>query len=165
MSSVWRKTLVYLGLFEEPDPHDEPAANGRRAAPAEPPEPAAVASGNVRPLRTAFPDAGGHAAAAPMLEPDPPLAAEVVVVGVREFDDSERIGRMYRDGHPVLFDLSEVGRPLARRVLDFVAGMTYALEGRLTPAGTLAFLLVPAGVEVPRAERRRLASLGYGSDA
>lgn len=164
MSSAWRKTLVYLGLVEEPEMHDEaPRHNGTGVSvpTARGPEPR---PGNVRPLRAAVPD-GPALQTVTIPDEHPDVAREVVVVGVRRFDDSERIGATYRDGHPVLFDLSEVDRKVARRVLDFVAGMTYALGGRLTSAGSLAFLLVPAGVDVSRAEQRRLASLGYGSDA
>lgn len=161
MSNVWRKTLVYLGLVEEPEPYGEPVAANRHApsgvgASGGSPPPAT----NVRPLRAAAPD-GTPPAPVGLLDFE--VATDVVVVGVRHFDDSERVAATYRDGHPVLFDLSDLDRPTARRVLDFVSGVTYALEGQLTAAGSLAFLLVPAGVEVAPAERQRLASLGYGS--
>lgn len=186
---MWNRTLVYLGLREEPEemydeaparfvPEDDPDL----AADREPRDTrrtlagvggrdmavgaagAAMAAGaadhparhddNVRPLRL------GDAGAA---------ASRVAVVEVKDFDDVEAVGARYRTGQAVLFDLTRAERAVARRVVDFVAGLTYALRGELTKVGSRAFLLVPDGVELPSGERRRLGDLGYrlptGSDA
>lgn len=156
MSSAWRKTLVYLGLVEEPEEHDElpQRFDDRRRAPEQPsraePDP-------VRPLRLQEPGSP-HVRA---MQPD--AATRTAVVDVASFDDCERIGTRYRSGNPVVFDLSEVDRDLGRRVLDFVSGVTFALRGSLTKVGSRAFLLVPDGVEISAEDRRRLESLGFRS--
>lgn len=155
---VWRKTLVYLGLVEEPEEHDdlpeqfetgdaqdEPADRGRAA--------------NVRPLRVPEPGAA-HVRA--MARGD---VVRVSIVEVSGFEDCELIGSRYRGGQPVVFDLSQVDQATARRVLDFVSGTTYALRGRLRRAGERAFLLLPDGAHLPPEEARRLAAMGYGVDA
>jgi cell division inhibitor SepF len=177
--SYWRKTLVYLGLVEEPDeyeeltaapppPRDDEPARGRSrralatdGADREPyPEPLPSEperASNVRPLR---------AAEAAHLRPmNGATPARVSIVEVGSFDDCEVIGVRYRAGQPVVFDLGAVDAPVARRVLDFVSGVTYALRGQLTRVGERAFLLVPAGVEVTDDEQRRLVDLGYGGVA
>lgn len=180
-SGVWRKTLVYLGLVEEPEEHDElpeqldrydrypeqqplhrePEPAGR---PAPAPAPVSVPrdSGNVRPLRA--PEPGS-----PHVRATQQGAARVAVLHIDSFEDVERIGERYRAGQPVLFDLAQVDKATSRRVLDFVSGITYALRGRLTKAGGRAFLLVPDGIEVPSDERHRLGEMGYqlrvGSEA
>ena len=172
MSSAWRKTLIYLGLVEEPEDYEElPDQYGReREAPRAEPAGDRRSSdwwgergreegreADVRPLRVPEPGAP-HVRA---------MAADgkvrVTVIEVRDFDDCEQIGARYRAGHPVLFDLLGVDTATGRRVLDFVSGVTFALRGRLSKVGTRAFLLVPDGVEVPPEERRRLAGLGYGA--
>jgi cell division inhibitor SepF len=164
-SGVWYRTLVYLGLKEEPeegyddlpervvghdgdhdrfDPVDDPdAVRGDHVA--------ATTDSNVRPLRVAEP------APALVLGGVPRLA--VVEVGV--FDDVEDIGSRYRTGQPVVFDVGAADAATARRVVDFVSGLTYALRGRMRKVGVRAFLLVPDGVELPHEELDRLASLGY----
>ena len=79
------------------------------------------------------------------------------------FDDgAAEIGRQYRMGSPVLFDMTDADPATARRILDFVSGVTFALRGRLTKVASRAFLIVPEGIELPAAERERLAALGYG---
>lgn len=198
MSGMWNRTLVYLGLKEEPeegydppeaerfdaedDPHAEhapPRAADREPAraidvrdhevadDAERPRPRPVPVGsaapdetNVRPLRSgdvhvrAMGSAGG---------------SRVAVVQVDVFEDVESIGSRYRTGQAVLFDVTGADRATGRRVVDFVAGLTFALRGKLTKVGSWAFLLVPDGIELSADERRRLGELGYripsGSDA
>jgi FtsZ-interacting cell division protein YlmF len=166
---MWNRTLVYLGLKEEPDevydelagrfvPGEDPdiAASGRpgtavrdRAVTAavREPELRAVDSSNVRPLRVP--------------ETLTPASQRVAQVAIIDFDDVEAVGARYRTGQPVLFDLADAPAATARRVVDFVSGLTYALRGELTKVGTRVFLLVPDGVRLPVDERRRLTELGY----
>lgn len=179
-SGLWYRTLVYLGLKEEPEEgyDDLPERMGgggddrggpthRRFDPAGDPDldrgrrpgdrDATWSRGddereNVRPLRVA--DGGDNIR---------PLASPVrlAVVEVGRFEDVEEVGSRYRTGQPVLFDVAGADSAAARRVVDFVAGLTYALRGRMTKVGGRAFLLVPDGVELPPDEVRRLDALGY----
>jgi cell division inhibitor SepF len=153
MSSMWHRTLVYLGLKEEPeegyDDLPERIAVGDDGAPGQVDERGDVV---VRPLRPA-----------PTADEEEPVreAIRVAMVEIREFEDVEGVGARYRTGQPVVFDASATDAATARRVLDFVSGMTYALHGKLDKVGTKAFLLVPDGTRVPETELRRLASQGY----
>jgi cell division inhibitor SepF len=114
------------------------------------PDPVEVVEDNVRPLRLAE----GAASAARTV-------SRVAQVEVTAFDDVEAVGARYRTGQAVLFDLSGTDAATARRVVDFVAGLTYALRGSLTKVGSRAFLLVPESAQVTPEERRRLTDLGY----
>jgi cell division inhibitor SepF len=157
----WHRTLIYLGLKEEPeegygDPPDESAGAGSQVA-AQPEPDGRRGDVTVRPLRPA--PVGGER----------PPSVRAAVVEVRVFDDVEAIGSRFRTGQAVLFDAAGSDSATARRVLDFVSGMTYVSRGSLNKVGGRAFLLVPDGVHVPDDERRRLSGLGYrlpaGSDA
>ena len=77
-------------------------------------------------------------------------------------EGAAEIGRQYRMGSPVLFDMTDADGATARRILDFVSGVTFALRGRMVKMSARAFLMVPEGVELPASERERLAALGYG---
>lgn len=170
--SMWRKTLVYLGLVEELEEHDEmiermPAEYGNDHGRdpddvlGERPEPTRPLltdePSNVRPLARATEPGGAHVR--PMAAG---LGARIQVVAVSTFDDgAAEIGRQYRMGSPVLFDLADADGATARRVLDFVSGVTFALRGRMTRMSGRAFLIVPEGVDLPASERERLAALGY----
>lgn len=158
-NGVWQKTLVYLGLWEEPEaePYDDLGARGEDVG-GDGTAPGASGSStggssNVRPLRLADGSDGsvvridGH---------------RTVVVEVRDFEaDTERIVRHHREGTPLLFDLATVDATTARRVLDVVSGMTYALNGQLSKVASRAFLLLPEGVRLAPEERARLEAQGY----
>lgn len=152
--SMWQRTLIYLGLREEPEEaYDElpergtQEFNGHEANRGD-----GSSHGSVRPLRVA--DDEGRVRRVPG-------NARVAVVEVTVFDDVEAVGARYRTGQPVLFDVARADAATARRVLDFVSGVTYALRGQLTKVGSRAFLLVPDGVELDAEERDRLTARGY----
>lgn len=148
-NGVWQKALVYLGLWEEheAEPYDD-------IQPRETDDRATESHGNVRPLRLADrQDEGGSVVRLDV--------ARTTVVEVASFEDCEQVGRAYREGLPVLFDLAAVDRTTARRVIDFVSGMTYARHGKLVKVASRAFLLTPEGVQVTSDERLRLEARGY----
>lgn len=164
MSGIWDRTLVYLGLREEPEmldgaqttdsegvfvpEHDPHAAH----APARPNVAiSAPRSSNVRALR---PDELPHVGFGMATD-------RVAIVAVNLFNDVEGIGSRYRSGQVVLIEMPDVDVATGRRVLDFVGGLTYGLRGTLTKLRPRVFLLVPDGRRVPADEVRRLEGLGY----
>ena len=163
MSGVWRKTLVYLGLVEEPDEDLLDRPSTAEPAPLVTPSAASEVApmrepSNVTPLRPVEP--GG-----PHVRPVQGFGGRVTVVRAVTFDDAQDVGARYRSGQPVLLDLGSVDPRVGRRLLDFVSGMIYALRGDISAVGGKAFLLVPEGTDVTAEERRRLAELGYRSNA
>lgn len=106
---------------------------------------------NVRHLR---PDRGGGQA--------PGRGRRVAIVAVGDYETGAReVGQRFRGDVPVVFDLTDAPPDDRRRVLDFVAGVTYALHGEMMKVGARSFLIVPEGGEVPAGEWERLAGLGY----
>ena len=179
MSGMWNRTLIYLGLREEPEEiYDEFVERPSAEEPVREtealdrghaystvgvrPEPASTSTASrlahpaddevVRPLRNG--DVRLHPTAAS-------ATARAALVEVLAFEDVEAVGARYRTGQPVLFDVQGTDKETARRVVDFVSGLTYGLRGQLTKVGARAFLLVPDGLELPEDERRRLSDLGY----
>lgn len=146
---LWQKTLVYLGLWEEPEAEPYDDLGHREVA-----EPSPATSSNVRPLRVAGEQGGDRTARID--------GQRTEIIEVRDFDaDVERIVRHHRDGTPLLFDLAAVDATTARRVLDVVSGMTYALRGELSKVASRAFLLLPRGTRLPPEEKARLEAQGY----
>jgi cell division inhibitor SepF len=162
--TVWTRTLVYLGLREEPDDVDWSRLEGSEtgdAAHATPPAGLAEARAGIR---VAAPGPSGPSGSSNVrsLRSGLDVSSErVAVVQVHAFDDVETIGSRYRLRNAVLFDMSGCEKDVARRVLDFVSGLTYATRGVLVRVAGRAFLLTPEGVDLPLDERRRLGQLGY----
>ncbi len=175
MASVWRRTMVYLGLvddeeYEDYEPYDEvpppPAPAPRRQAavrqaPVDPvfePEPA---PGAVRTLPRE-PATGGitiqrPAVVRPIVTAQQP---KVHVVAPNGFNDAQEIGDKLKVSQPVILNLQGVNRDLSRRLIDFASGLTYGLGGQMERVAEQVFLLTPSNVELPAEEKRRLQERG-----
>ena len=164
--NLWGRTLVYLGLREEAEDQVDWQALEDTDVDSVPQSASGLSSGSgarvVTPVARASVPARTEVSNVRPLRSGLDVSAErVAVVQVQVFDDVETIGSRYRLRNPVLFDVSGCSRDVARRVVDFVSGLTYASRGSLRRTAPKAFLLVPEGVDIPLDERRRLAQLGY----
>jgi len=77
-----------------------------------------------------------------------PPHVEFCLVVPQDFDDAQQIADRLRAGGPVIVDLQGCEAELAKRVIDFCSGLTYALEGSLEYLGEKVVLLTPHNVEL-----------------
>ena len=61
----------------------------------------------------------------------------------------------------MILNLQNVDGDLARRMVDFCAGLTYALDGQIQTVASRVFLLTPRNVEVSAEERKRIAERAF----
>ncbi|MGD6746404.1 cell division protein SepF [Streptomyces sp. BH106] len=64
------------------------------------------------------------------------------------FRDARRIGEMFRDGVPVIMNLTSMEAADAKRVVDFAAGLIFGLRGSIDRVATRVFLLSPADTQI-----------------
>ena len=80
----------------------------------------------------------------------------MTVVNPTGFDDGARAAaNAFKHRQPVILNLQRVDGNLSKRMVDFCAGLAYALDGRLRPIADGLFLLTPEGVEVSRSGNPR----------
>jgi cell division protein sepF len=80
---------------------------------------------------------------ASMPQQDPP-AVEMVLVHPERYEDGTAIADRFDERHPALINLEGMPTAAARRLLDFLAGVAYAQDGRLEKVARNAYLLLPA---------------------
>ncbi|MGW7042980.1 cell division protein SepF [Streptomyces avermitilis] len=68
------------------------------------------------------------------------------------FRDARGIGELFRDGVPVIINLTAMEPTDAKRVVDFAAGLTFGLRGTIERVATRVFLLTPANTEIVSGE-------------
>lgn len=73
---------------------------------------------------------------------------KVVVMEPRSFEEVKDIADNLKDRRPVIVNLEQADAELARRVVDFVMGATYALNGSQQKVGNGIFLFVPANMDI-----------------
>lgn len=87
---------------------------------------------------------------------EPVVRIETVVPTT--YNDARRIGDNFRGGIPVIMNLSEISEDEAKRLVDFAAGLVFAVHGNLTRITAKVFLLTPESVEVTDEDKKRLAA-------
>ena len=139
MSNPLRKTMVYLGLADEEVDYEQSAAAHATAAPVAPTSSGTGQRAPVTPLRRPSSTRGS----APSHDMN-----EILTVHPRRFNDAEAIAESFREGIPVIMNLTQMSEPDARRLIDFASGLSIGLYGRIERVTSKVFLLSPAHVAV-----------------
>ena len=88
-----------------------------------------------------------------------PTAMKVVVIEPKVFEDSENITHQLRDMRPVLINFENTDPHEAARIVDFVSGATFALDGKLEKVGKDIFMCVPVNISIDHNEKANMADL------
>ncbi|QWT23177.1 cell division protein SepF [Subtercola sp. PAMC28395] len=157
MANPLRKTMVYLGLADEELEYEDSAAQpvAHVAHPqASSPVPSAASAaahstgnnGNrapVTPLRRN--SAGSNSAQKNVV---PLEMNEILTVHPKQYKDAQVIAESFREGIPVIINLSQMTDADARRLIDFAGGLSQGLYGKIERVTSKVFLLSPSHVSV-----------------
>lgn len=127
---IMEKMWGSLGLFEtveteEERPHQEEAADHK-----------AKKGGNLVNLPTAQ-----------------PKQIKVMVIEPFSFDDAQHVADHLKNRKPVVINLENTDKDVAKRMIDFISGTTYALGGTIQKVGNNIFLCAPNNVDVAYSTR------------
>jgi cell division inhibitor SepF len=182
LKDSWHRTLVYFGLAEEydddpdydPDTGPEVALedryrerpNVRRLAPRRRADEIDDIFGDEQPrggrqhtvLRSVQ---GGRTSPGRNGDRD----FQVHVVHPKSFNDAQQVADKFKRDIPVIINLQDADQDLPRRMIDFVSGLTYALDGGMQRIADKVFMLTPRNVELSAEERARLIEKGFFNQA
>lgn len=130
MANALRKTLEFLGLAE--DSHDDHQSSKSPSRP-ESPQPAPRAT--VTPLRRGSKNGMSD-------------VNEILTVHPKKYDDAKAIAETFREGIPVIINLTQMSESEARRLVDFSSGLSQGLHGHIERVTPKVFLLSPSHVLV-----------------
>ncbi len=86
---------------------------------------------------------------------------QMKLVAPRSFNDAQQVADEFKSQRPVILNLQDTNNDLARRLIDFCSGLTYALGGGMQKIANQTFLLTPANVRVSAAEAERMLERGF----
>jgi len=110
----------------------------------------------------------GATAAGPMsrgavVRPIPAAAtAKPHIVAPTSFNEAQEVADNIKANVPVIMNLQDVDRDLARRLIDFASGLCYGLSGTMERVANSVYLLTPSDVEVSAEDRRRIVERNGG---
>lgn len=85
---------------------------------------------------------------------------EVAVLQPQSYEDSREIADRLKNKKAVVINLEELSKEDAIKVLDFVSGVVYALEGDIQKVSSGIFLIAPYNVNIASDVRDELKSTG-----
>jgi cell division inhibitor SepF len=90
-----------------------------------------------------------------------PDGPRITTLHPRTYNEARQIGEHFRDGTPVIMNLTEMDDVDAKRLVDFAAGLVFGLHGTIERVTAKVFLLSPADVEVAPEDKARIAEKGF----
>jgi cell division inhibitor SepF len=155
MSGAMRKMGVYLGLLEDTDRYDDDYDDHESE----------IRDADRRPVRAVRTESGSSAApVAHLSEHRRPSAAEmsrITTLHPRTYNEARTIGEHFREGIPVIMNLSEMDDNDAKRLVDFAAGLVFAVHGTIERVTSKVFLLSPPNVTVAAEDKQLIAEGGF----
>jgi cell division inhibitor SepF len=186
MAGMMRKAAVYLGLMEDEDryAYDEyedeleddaaqhPQPEVRREERRAEPQSAVVLREEHHPEEyrasvSTIPErrkAGGSVMySVPMdrANDHDSSAYRITTLHPRTYNEARTIGEHFREGTPVIMNLTEMDDADAKRLVDFAAGLIFGLRGSIERVTQKVFLLSPANVDVTAEDKARIAEGGF----
>ncbi|WP_030542976.1 cell division protein SepF [Streptomyces albus] len=145
---------------------DEPV---RVAQPPAQREPVAAVAESGRPARIApvasiTPERQSLEKNAPVIMPKVVSEREpyrITTLHPRTYNEARTIGEHFREGTPVIMNLTEMDDTDAKRLVDFAAGLVFGLHGSIERVTQKVFLLSPANVDVTAEDKARIAEGGF----
>ncbi|HET7140706.1 MAG TPA: cell division protein SepF [Arthrobacter sp.] len=79
---------------------------------------------------------------------EPSALRQITTIHPRSYNDAKLIGESFRDGIPVIMNVTDMGEADAKRLVDFSAGLVFGLRGSIERVTNKVFLLSPSYIEV-----------------
>jgi cell division inhibitor SepF len=152
MANALRKMANYLGLMDDPDfaSENEAGAATARALESKP---------KSREFRPAALVVAATTPAAVQL--DLPVLDRIVTLHPRFYNEARTIGEQYREGNPVIINLSDMDESERKRLVDFSSGLVFGHHGTIERVTSKVFLLSPANVRVSSEDKTAAAEASF----
>ncbi|MCD4526349.1 cell division protein SepF [Nocardioides sp. cx-173] len=164
MSGAMRRIGEYLGLLEDTGRYDEydgddydtqhtaPVAAAPRTQRLKETRPAPVADLSERRRHAPVPSGVSGVVAE---------LSRITTLHPRTYNEARTVGENFREGVPVIMNLSEMDDADAKRLVDFAAGLVFATRGTIERVTSKVFLLSPPNVTVAAEDKQRIAEGGF----
>ncbi|WP_425864310.1 cell division protein SepF [Arthrobacter sp. TWP1-1] len=160
MAGAMRKTMIFLGLADGDEHYDaEHAPSFQKDEDYAQPNERETRETTAAPapvVEAAAPKAGDDEYRAPVTpikraastREEAESLRQITTVHPRSYNDAKIIGESFRDGIPVIMNVTDMGEADAKRLVDFSAGLVFGLRGSIERVTNKVFLLSPSYIEV-----------------
>jgi cell division inhibitor SepF len=145
MANAFKRVAGYLGLMDEEElDHANVAAPANRAVRSKP----------------SFEIVGkSNSISSPVIEPQ--SMDRIISLTPRTYSEVRLIGEHYREGKPVIMNLSDMEESERKRLVDFASGLVFGHHGNIERVTPKVFLLTPPNVSVSVEDKNSAAQASF----
>jgi cell division inhibitor SepF len=140
MANALRRVTDYLGLTESEAAELAPAVTNSKPVVTRTPKLVVAPAQNIQPA---------------------PTMDRIVTISPRFYGEARAIGEYYRDGNPVIMNLSDMEENERKRLIDFASGLVFGHSGTIERVTSKVFLLTPPNVSVSSEEKSAAAQASF----
>jgi cell division inhibitor SepF len=153
MANAIKRVANYLGLMDDPE-FDTPVSSNVPAVPM---------SNDVR-IKTRNPRTVSSVVTstlevAPQL--DLPVLDRIITLHPRFYNEARTIGEHFRQGNPVIINLTDMDESEHKRLVDFASGLAFGLHGTIERVTKKVFLISPANLQVSTEDKSAAAQASF----
>ena len=151
MANAVKRIASYLGLMDEPE-FDAPLKSQVPAVPVS-------SEVRIKPRNSVSPVITSTLEAAPQL--DLPVLDRISTLHPRFYNEARTIGEHFRQGNPVIINLTEMDESEHKRLVDFASGLAFGLHGTIERVTKKVFLISPANIHVSTEDKSAAAQASF----
>jgi cell division inhibitor SepF len=145
MANAFKRVAGYLGLMDEEElDHANVAAPANRVVRS---KPSFEIVGKSNPISS------------PVIEPQ--SMDRIISLTPRTYSEARLIGEHYREGKPVIMNLSDMEESERKRLVDFASGLVFGHHGSIERVTPKVFLLTPPNVSVSVEDKNSAAQASF----
>ena len=96
-----------------------------------------------------------------VVQTEPTSMDRIVTLHPRTYSEARSIGEQYRQGNPVIMNLSDMEETERKRLVDFASGLVFGLHGSIERVTSKVFLLSPENVSVSNDAKNAAAEASF----
>jgi cell division inhibitor SepF len=158
MANAFKKMAGYLGLVDDEADFESTVAMElpQKSVRVTPPSGAARAVTASAPIRERVTAVTSVAAQAEL-----PILDSIFTIHPRFYNEARTVGEHFREGQPVLMNLSDMEESERKRLVDFASGLVFGHHGSIERVTSKVFLLTPANVRVSSEHKAAAAEASF----
>lgn len=153
MTNALKRVANYLGLMDDPE-FDTPLS---------PSVPAVQSSSEVRikPRSPRSVSSVQTSAVDVVPQLDLPVLDRIITLHPRFYNEARTIGEHFRQGNPVIINLTDMDESEHKRLVDFASGLAFGLHGTIERVTKKVFLISPANLQVSSEDKSAAAQASF----
>ncbi len=153
MANAIKRVANYLGLMDDPE-FDTPVRSKLPSLPT-----AGEGAVKPRPPRNVASVVTTNNEIAPQL--DLPVLDRIITLHPRFYNEARTIGEHFREGNPVIINLTDMDESEHKRLVDFASGLAFGLHGTIERVTKKVFLISPANLQVSSEDKSTAAQASF----